>query len=521
MYLGDGLYGVEAAARGYFGKYGERSDRRRGRAARGLIQSPSSYAPTVNLDRAIARRNVVLQTMVSTRCRSTRRRAERARQAPRPPEERARNQGDVRPVFQGAGPAGAGRALRLAARVPRRPARLHDARPRPPAGSREAGRERHSPTSSAAAAIRTCRGTSSRRLKEGELAQYLQGALVAMDPRPGTCAPWWAGATSARATSIAPCRRSGRRGPRSSRSSMRPRSKPGIPRRRVITNLDDPIATPQGDWVPEDEHSTADSMTLRTALRTSSNRAAVQMLNTVGIPKAVVVRAEAERRNAAERPVACARCERSHADLADRCLRRVRRQRHRPAAGAHPQVEDSDGNVLCTPTQAKAHRAVSEATAFLMSSMLADVINAGTAYRARQSGFTLPAAGKTGTTNDYVDAWFVGYTPHLVTGVWVGFDQPSTIASNGYAGDTRGAGLGELHESRDQRRQARVVRPSVKCRRRQRLPRVGEAPQRRLQQRGSSQPRRRDRNRGRWSTRSPSSPGRNRRTCARCIHRHP
>ena len=45
--------------------------------------------------------------------------------------------------------------------------------------------------------------------------------------------------------------------------------------------------TPQGDWVPEDEHSTADSMTMRTALRMSSNRAAVQMLNTIGIPKAV------------------------------------------------------------------------------------------------------------------------------------------------------------------------------------------------------------------------------------------
>jgi membrane peptidoglycan carboxypeptidase len=70
-----------------------------------------------------------------------------------------------------------------------------------------------------------------------------------------------------------------------------------------------------------------------------------------------------------------------------------------------------------------------------MSSMLADVVNAGTASKARQLGFTLPAAGKTGTTNDYVDAWFVGYTPHLVTGVWVGFDQPATITSNGYAGD--------------------------------------------------------------------------------------
>ena len=80
-------------------------------------------------------------------------------------------------------------------------------------------------------------------------------------------------------------------------------------------------------------------------------------------------------------------------------------------------------------------RVVSETTAFLLASMLADVVNQGTAYRARQVGFTLPAGGKTGTTNDYVDAWFVGFTPKLATGVWVGFDQPQTILPNGYAGD--------------------------------------------------------------------------------------
>jgi membrane peptidoglycan carboxypeptidase len=97
-------------------------------------------------------------------------------------------------------------------------------------------------------------------------------------------------------------------------------------------------------------------------------------------------------------------------------------------------VEDSDGKVLFDDP-AKADRAVSEATAFLMASMLQDVINAGTAYRARQNGFMLPAAGKTGTTNDYNDAWFVGFTPKLVTGVWIGFDQPKTIIRNGYAGE--------------------------------------------------------------------------------------
>src|SRR6185436_15673391 len=55
----------------------------------------------------------------------------------------------------------------------------------------------------------------------------------------------------------------------------------------VIENLDAPIATPQGGYVPEDEHSSATSMTLRAALRTSSNRAAVRLLQEVGIRKTV------------------------------------------------------------------------------------------------------------------------------------------------------------------------------------------------------------------------------------------
>jgi len=98
------------------------------------------------------------------------------------------------------------------------------------------------------------------------------------------------------------------------------------------------------------------------------------------------------------------------------------------------RVEDQNGKVLFEAKPAP-QQVMSPVTAFLMTSMLADVVNAGTASRARQEGFTLPAAGKTGTTNDYVDAWFVGFTPKLAAGVWIGYDQPRTIISGGYAGE--------------------------------------------------------------------------------------
>ena len=93
---------------------------------------------------------------------------------------------------------------------------------------------------------------------------------------------------------------------------------------------------------------------------------------------------------------------------------------------------DRAGNVLwqarVTPL-----RAVTAETAFLMSSMLSDVIQRGTASKARALGFKLPAAGKTGTTDNFQDAWFIGYTPHLIAGVWFGFDAPSRIMNEGFA----------------------------------------------------------------------------------------
>ena len=432
VYFGDGLYGVEAAARGYFGKSAGTLSVDEAALLAGLIQSPSSYAPTVNMDRAVARRNIVLQTMVSSGAIDTET-AERAKKATVKLEndleiketfglyfkEQVRRdlverfgwdrvyQGGLR-VYTTMDPELQQAAEQLVERG------LVDIEKRPGFG--------HVPRAKAG------------EITEGEAPAYLQGALVSMEPKTGFVRALVGGRDFAESRfnrAVQAKRQSG--------SAFKPfvfaaALEAGFSPASVITKLNDPTLTPQGAWVPEDEHSTASSMTLRTALRTSSNRAAVQLLNSVGIAKAVNF---AEKLNVGTPPsvpslalgasdVTLISLTAAYGAFADGGIVRepvlIRK------------VEDSDGNVLYTEPQ-KSQRAVSESTAFLMASMLSDVVNAGTAYRARQAGFTLPAAGKTGTTNDYVDAWFVGFTPSVVTGVWIGFDQPASIIRNGYAGE--------------------------------------------------------------------------------------
>jgi penicillin-binding protein 1B len=70
-------------------------------------------------------------------------------------------------------------------------------------------------------------------------------------------------------------------------------------------------------------------------------------------------------------------------------------------------------------------------TTFLVTDMLRSVVNEGTGYGARAAGFTLDAAGKTGTTNDLRDAWFAGFTPELLTVVWVGYDDNQILGLSG------------------------------------------------------------------------------------------
>jgi penicillin-binding protein 1A len=70
-------------------------------------------------------------------------------------------------------------------------------------------------------------------------------------------------------------------------------------------------------------------------------------------------------------------------------------------------------------------QAMKPETAYIITNLLKGVIERGTGWKARELG--RPVAGKTGTTNDYRDAWFIGYTPSLVAGVWVGFDDQRSL----------------------------------------------------------------------------------------------
>ncbi len=101
------------------------------------------------------------------------------------------------------------------------------------------------------------------------------------------------------------------------------------------------------------------------------------------------------------------------------------------------RIEDQSGRVLAktVPTVAgqNAPQAIDPRNAFIMSSMLKDVVRYGTGYRAMSLGRT-DLAGKTGTTSDWKDAWFVGYNPNLVAAAWVGFDQPRSLGRYGYGG---------------------------------------------------------------------------------------
>ena len=98
------------------------------------------------------------------------------------------------------------------------------------------------------------------------------------------------------------------------------------------------------------------------------------------------------------------------------------------------QVTDSDGTVLYRATHGRI-AVLDPAATRATTAILTEVMSRGTAAKSAELGLRKPTAGKTGTTDHFVDAWFLGYTEGLTCGVWVGFDHPKTIMHGGYGAE--------------------------------------------------------------------------------------
>ncbi|HET9440946.1 MAG TPA: PBP1A family penicillin-binding protein [Longimicrobiales bacterium] len=105
-------------------------------------------------------------------------------------------------------------------------------------------------------------------------------------------------------------------------------------------------------------------------------------------------------------------------------------------------VEDENGKVLYSSQLAR-RRTLDAGLSYVLTDMMSDVVNQGTGSAARQ-GYHGPLAGKTGTTSDGADVWFVGYTPEIVAGVWVGFDERRKLPARASGGNVSAPVFGRV-----------------------------------------------------------------------------
>ncbi len=202
--------------------------------------------------------------------------------------------------------------------------------------------------------------------------------------------------------------------------------------------LDQPITlmTSDGEWRPENYDKVFNGpMTIRSALAKSVNLVAIQVLNKVGA-NVVIEYARRMGMKHEMNPVpalAIGACQATPMEITSAYAIYANGGIH-----AKPyfieKIVDKTGRVLESHTPAE-KEVLSPQTAYLMASLMKSVVCCGTGAAIPGLGFTRPAAGKTGTTNDYSDAWFVGYTPQISCGVWTGVDERRSLGS-GVTGST-------------------------------------------------------------------------------------
>ncbi len=416
IYLGNGAYGVEAASRDLFGKSVDRLSIAEGATLAALARGPSFYAPRRHADRAVARRNLVLTVMAREHY-VTEALAARARSAP------------LRLSPADWGP----RDDRSFALDPVRAAVDSLLGDDEPAGDLIVyttldGRAQRA----AEAAVRRQAEAIERAARRGPRARgdTLQGALVALDPRNGELRAIVGGR---------------RYVPGGFNRALTARRQPGSAFKpfvyaaalsRGLTPAavveDAPVSVTADDgriWQPANyDGAYAGPLTLRRALMRSANAATVRLGEAVGERRVAAFARRAGIRSplAAVPALALGAAEVTPLELA---------AAYAPFANGGLAVAPTlirriiagDGTVLWRAPVARRERVMGDAEAFQLTSMLRSVVDGGTGRLVRDRGVEGPVAGKTGTTNDGADVWFVGYTPTVVAAVWFGYDTPRPI----------------------------------------------------------------------------------------------
>ena len=179
-------------------------------------------------------------------------------------------------------------------------------------------------------------------------------------------------------------------------------------------------------WMPQNyDGEFLGPVTIRKALEQSRNVCAVNLISQIG-PRTAVNYAHKlgiESRIGANLSLALGSSEVNLLELT-RAFGTFANQGIKTTPYSIIKIEDATGNIL-EVTRPKEEEVLSQQTAYLITDLLQGVVKHGTGYNARFLG--RPAAGKTGTTNEFNDAWFIGFTPELITGVWVGYDDRSTL----------------------------------------------------------------------------------------------
>jgi len=421
VYFGDGYYGVEAASRGYFAKPASTLNAAESATLAALISRPSGYALRRTPARIRERRDRVLREMLKARHLDETAFGAAIAIPVNAMLATVAQRASVDPAAMTQGPYfvglvteqlyeqfGAERALTGGLRV-------------------YTTLDTEVQHFAEAAVVKQLAQIDKRR-KEGE---PLQAALVAIEPATGYVRAMVGG----RSFVESPYNRAtmAKRQPGSAfkpfvfAAALESGFSPGT----TIDGLDAFVDSAQGAYRPGGEHE-VDTTTLRSALMTSSNRAAVHLMQRVGMRPTIDL---ANRVGLSEMPEVPSLA----LGTGEVSLLRLTSAYTAFANGGVLQppviirrIEDREGRVLFRAAE-QGRRVLSESTAYLMASMLSDVVDHGTGHGARQGGFSLPAGGKTGSTDDHADAWFVGFTPSLAAGVWMGYDRPQPIMRRGFA----------------------------------------------------------------------------------------